>query len=80
LLAEALDNNERVAAYLLGEKHLPKRLPPYYGPGDNNEAVLYVADARDGWTVTPGALDWLKAHRPASSKAKGAGRLRSRLP
>ena len=65
LLVEALDNNEHVAGYLLGETRVPKQLPPYYSPGDNREAVLYAVEAGGGWAMTPGALNWLKAHRPA---------------
>lgn len=61
LLAEALAYNPHVAPFLLGRKRLPKSDPPYYSPGEANEAVFYAKDFRAGWSGTPGALDWLRA-------------------
>lgn len=68
LLREAFDNNRFVPPYLLGQKKLPRRMPAYYSPGDENEAIEYILDALDLWKKTPGALDWLAAvlsERPA---------------
>ncbi len=59
-LAEALDYNPHVPAYLLGRKRLPRQLPPYVGFGDKNEAAAYVAEAAHLWAQEEGALDWLR--------------------
>ncbi|MFZ0544016.1 MAG: hypothetical protein WAM60_01165 [Candidatus Promineifilaceae bacterium] len=58
-LHKALKHNPHVPAYLLGRKRLPKRLPPYVGFGDENEAVYYAAEAGHLWVQQEGALDWL---------------------
>jgi tetratricopeptide (TPR) repeat protein len=55
----ALGGNHHVPAYLLGRKKMPRSLPPYYGLGDDNEAVLYVHGNRAAWKALPGALKWL---------------------
>ena len=59
-LKEAIKWNSYVPAYLLGTKRLPKKLPEYIDMGGKSEAVGYVAQHRDRWQATPGALDWLK--------------------
>lgn len=33
--------------------------------GGDDQAWLYRQEMRDVWEATPGALDWLKVHRPA---------------
>src|SRR5690606_9360702 len=58
-LHKALKHNPHVPAYLLGHKRLPKRLPPYVGFGDENEAVYYAAEAGHLWSQQEEALDWL---------------------
>jgi tetratricopeptide (TPR) repeat protein len=58
-LQEAMKQNPHVPAYLIGRKRLPKRLPPYVGFGDQNEAVYYAAEAGHLWLQQEGALDWL---------------------
>ena len=58
-LKAAIDRNPHVPAYLLGAKCLPKSLPPHYGLGSKDEAVLYVTNALETWTSTKGALIWL---------------------
>lgn len=58
-LKEALQVNPHVPLYLLGIDPLPKELPAYYSPGDENEAVTYVAEGAEGWLKTPGAVEWL---------------------
>ena len=60
-LEAALEENPHVPAYLLGRKKMPRTLPPYYSPGDVNEAVLYVDDNKAVWEAAPGAMDWLAA-------------------
>ncbi len=59
-LKEALEQNQFVPSYLLGEKRLPRYLPEYIGFGDENEAVAYAADAIKAWRKTEGALEWLR--------------------
>lgn len=59
-LAAAQRQNSHVLRYLLGRKKIPKRLPEYFTPGDETEAVSYAARNLAGWKKTPGALDWLR--------------------
>jgi tetratricopeptide (TPR) repeat protein len=58
-LKAALKNNRHIPSYLLGRKKIPKNLPSYYSPGDENEAVFYAKENFEAWKITPGALDWL---------------------
>lgn len=60
LLKQAMNVNKHVPAYLLGNKQLPEELPPYISPGDEDEAVGYVAGNRRVWLNTPGAISWLR--------------------
>ncbi len=62
-LANALASNPHVAPFLTRKKKLPREMPPWYAPGDRNEAVIYVIDAGglESWATTPGALAWLAA-------------------
>ena len=57
--AEAFDSNSYVPDYLLGKHRMPKALPFLMGMGDEDEAVLYMAEYGSGWARTPGALEWL---------------------
>lgn len=57
-LKQALDANPHVPLYLLGVSPPPKRMPEYYGMGDENEAIFYVAEAAKTWIESPDALDW----------------------
>lgn len=63
-LLQAIGNNAHVAALLLGDKKMPRRLPAYIGMGDKNEAVAYVHGAVAAWAATPSALAWLRTCRP----------------
>lgn len=63
-LSQAIDDNAHVAALLLGDKKMPRRLPAYIGIGDKNEAVAYVHGAAAAWAATPGALAWLRTRQP----------------
>lgn len=60
-LKKALAENKHVAPYLAGRKKLPRELPPYYGFGDDAEAVAYVHGNAKAWRSTPGALEWLSS-------------------
>jgi tetratricopeptide (TPR) repeat protein len=95
-LKQALEINPHVPGYLLGVVPFPKRPPEYYGMGDENEAVLYVAEGAEAWLAEPEALAWLteamlrltlasrKPGRPRTGKPKPQGqpgpRERSRPP
>lgn len=63
-LKEALEQNQFVPSYLLGEKRLPRHLPEYIGFGDEDEAVAYAADAIKAWQKAEGALGWLRGNLP----------------
>ncbi len=71
-LAEALEENRYVPAYLTGKKRIPVNLPPLIGMGDENEAISYAHEHLNHWRRTPGAIEWLSAAkpRPVRSKAK----------
>ncbi len=58
-LKAAMKSNGFVVPMLLDIIPIPKELPEYYGLGDENEAILYVAHNRLLWRNTPGALEWL---------------------
>lgn len=57
-LKQALEVNPHVPAHLLGLVPFPDRPPDYYGIGDENEAILYVAEAAEAWLANPEALEW----------------------
>ena len=59
-LRSAIKANRRVTAYLTGRRELPAEPPIYYGPGTDDEAVIYAFDALGDWEDTPGALEWLR--------------------
>jgi len=58
-LEEAFRNNPYIPSYLLGLKKMPGILPESVEPGDEREAVSYIAEALDTWLKTEGALEWL---------------------
>jgi tetratricopeptide (TPR) repeat protein len=58
-LKRALQINPYVPLYLLGITPFPKALPAAYGMGDEQEAVLYVAEAAQPWVETPDAAEWI---------------------
>lgn len=81
LLKTARAINKHVPAYLLGTKPMPREQPPYYGLGDENEAILYAASAMGGWKSTPGAVAWLKGTaRKTGSRQGAAARAKGPLP
>jgi ABC-type branched-subunit amino acid transport system ATPase component len=61
LLAEALEINRFVPAYLTGQKPLPRRMPLMIGPGEASEAVECAAEQLEAWGRTSGAVGWLQA-------------------
>ena len=71
-LRKALETNEFVPDYLLGEKTIPRRLPDYVGFGDEDEAVCYVAETRGIWEATEGALAWVARETGADYRRGGA--------
>jgi tetratricopeptide (TPR) repeat protein len=73
LLAEAIKTNAHVPAFLLGEQAVPKTRPPFYSMGDANEAGDYAIEGHDNWVRSPGALDWLRAHRGTVHATRGPG-------
>jgi tetratricopeptide (TPR) repeat protein len=58
-LKQAIASNRFVPDYLMGKKSLPRRLPPFVGIGDEDEAVHYAFDAQTTWGRNPEALAWL---------------------
>ncbi len=58
-LAQALESNPHVPAYLLGDKPIPRELPEYTGLGDESEAMCWAAENIKAWQATSGALAWL---------------------
>jgi tetratricopeptide (TPR) repeat protein len=58
-LADALEENPHVPAYLTGRKRIPNRLPPLVGWGEESEAIAYASDHLNHWRRTPGAVEWL---------------------
>jgi len=58
-LKYAIKTNPFVPDLLLGTKRMPKTLPPHYSIGSKDEAVIYVAQNRDNWSATKGALQWI---------------------
>ncbi len=58
-LKAALKGNKFVPLYLTGRKRIPAHLPPYYGVGDEAEAVHYAHRYLNHWRRMPGAVEWL---------------------
>jgi tetratricopeptide (TPR) repeat protein len=59
-LKRAIRSNRFVPDYLMGKKSLPRRLPPFVGIGDEDEAIHYAFDAQTTWGRNPEALAWLR--------------------
>jgi tetratricopeptide (TPR) repeat protein len=58
-LKRALEVNPHVPLYLLGVTPFPEEWPATYGMGDEQEAVVYLAQAAEPWLETPGAAEWV---------------------
>jgi len=59
-LDAARQMNEHIPAYLAGAKQLPRELPEYVSPGEDSEAVSFVAEFLTCWRSTPGAIPWVR--------------------
>ena len=57
---ECVKYNPYVVPYLMGKKKLPRRMPPFYGIGDKNEAVFYVVLSADAWHSDKKSMKVLK--------------------
>jgi tetratricopeptide (TPR) repeat protein len=62
VLQQAVEQNHFVVPYLIGKKKLPKEVPRFISPGQDNEAQEYADVWKSIWDKTPGAVDWLKKH------------------
>jgi len=60
LLREAHQVNRFVPTYLVGAKRLPAELPEYISPGQESEAISFVAEFLPHWRSTPGAIPWVR--------------------
>ena len=60
LLAEAIEANAHVSAFLSGKKNLPKTTPEYITLGGEDEAAEYARDCGAAWRHTAGAVEWLQ--------------------
>lgn len=77
-LGEAMEGNRFVPFYMLGLKKMPKEMPEYMSPGEDSEAVHYIASEFECWKDTSGAFDWLAktmaAHAHDGIKKSKTGR------
>lgn len=60
LYEEAVEENEFIIPFLVGKKKIPKVLPSFYSPGDENEAIIYVDLAQMAWKNNKKAIKMLK--------------------
>lgn len=60
LYEEAVEENEFIVPFLVGKKKIPKSLPSFYSPGDENEAIIYVDLAQMVWKKNKNAIKMLK--------------------
>jgi tetratricopeptide (TPR) repeat protein len=69
LLTSAKKANKHVPTYLLGQKPLPSDQPPFYSPGDEDDAILYVGHHLAAWKSVSGSLAWVKSRlKPAKKR------------
>ena len=59
LYEEAVEENEFIIPFLVGKKKIPKVLPSFYSPGDENEAIIYVDLAQRAWKNNKKAIKML---------------------
>lgn len=74
LLFAAKKANKHVPGYFLQKKPLPAEQPPYYSPGDENEALIYLSGFLSGWKSTPGAIAWVRKNEPHKNKTVAAAK------
>ena len=60
LLRSAVDANQFVPAFLVGNKNMPPVPPVYISPGGEDEALSYAAQFLRTWRSSPGAIPWLR--------------------
>jgi len=59
-LEQAMDANPFVPFYLVGALPPPKQMPEYYGMGDQNEAITYLAEGgAEAWATHNQHILWL---------------------
>jgi tetratricopeptide (TPR) repeat protein len=59
LLMNAIEHNPFIPMALLGLMKLPNKLPDYFTPGDEDEAMLYLAMFGNIWLDHIDAIEWL---------------------
>jgi tetratricopeptide (TPR) repeat protein len=60
-LTDARAANPFAENYLSGRKRMPKKLPGFYGIGDENEGIVCAVELGAAWTKHPDAVAWLKS-------------------
>ena len=70
LLNAAKKANKHVPALLLGQKPLPADQPPFYIPGDEDDAILYVGHHLAAWKSVPGAIAWVRSRLKPTRKKR----------
>lgn len=58
-LKTAMKCNCHVANFFTGKRNLPAELPATYSPGNQDEAVLYMANFAEAWLASSDAMEWL---------------------
>lgn len=65
---KAMELNSFVPDYLTGKKDLPELLPHSYSLGSEDEAMIYVEEAREAWCSVDGSVQWLSKQAIAWNK------------
>jgi tetratricopeptide (TPR) repeat protein len=65
-LAKAIKANSRVVGYFTGKRKLPRSLPLYVSPGGDDEAIACCHLLKGAWSMTNGALEWLRSAASSS--------------
>jgi len=71
-LKEARSVNKHAEKYLAGKKKLPEQMPPYYGIGDENEAIICADALGAAWSRNPKSVA-----RPARGSSKSPAALKA---
>lgn len=58
----AIKVNRFVFDFLVGKKKLPSEQPPFFQPGDKNEAAGYVLKNQFVWLKYPDLMEWIAAN------------------
>jgi tetratricopeptide (TPR) repeat protein len=70
LLTASKKSNKHVPSYLLGITPLPPEQPPFYSPGDEDDAILYVGHHLAAWKAVPGSLAWVRSRLKPTRKKR----------